>query len=227
MCFSAEASFTSAAILGTIGALTMKEAYPKKMGYFAVIPLVFALQQFLEGIVWWTMSLENNYSLLHDISTQGFLLIAGVFWPLWIPCVLYRIESSLFRKKVLSICIAFGTISALAAVISMLLLGNEAQVVTHHLAYPIPLKSRTGDVYSLSQIGYSFILMLYVFATIGASFVSSIQYMWVFGVLALMGFIVAQILYAFAFGSVWCFFAALISMICYIIVKKAPSLTNQ
>ncbi len=43
--------------------------------------------------------------------------------------------------------------------------------------------------------------------------------MWILGGLALMGFVVADSLYYEAFISVWCFYAAVISIILYFILR--------
>lgn len=52
MCFSATASFTSSAIIGVIGVLTLAKSNQPKEWLFASIPLLFALHQFAEGAVW-------------------------------------------------------------------------------------------------------------------------------------------------------------------------------
>ena len=54
MCFSAEASFTAAAVLVPFGALSMTRAYKTDPRYIpiATLPLLFGLQQALEGAVW-------------------------------------------------------------------------------------------------------------------------------------------------------------------------------
>lgn len=227
MCFSAEASFTSAGVLAIIGAITLREARketsPQKLCYLAVIPLMFALQQFFEGIVWVTMPPEYDYFLLHKISVQGFLIFAGMFWPVWIPYTLYSLEEDPKRKKILCVTLSLGIIVAAASALSMIIFGNEAHIVAHNIAYPLPLNAQEHGLFPYSKIGYVIILGLYVLVTIGSSFISTVRYVWIFGVLTLIGFIGAQILYAKAFGSVWCFFAAIISIVCYFIVKKSQS----
>lgn len=225
MCFSPEASFTSAGVLAVIGVATLKEAYPKQMAYLAFIPLIFAFQQFLEGIVWVTLSPNHYHPLLHLVSMKGFLIIASMYWPVWIPYTLYRLEPIPTRKRILGFCLIIGIVAAIAAGLSLLLLGNEVHIIAHHLAYPIPLKSHDHPIYSISREGYAIVLTLYVIATIGASLITSIRYVWIFGVLTLIAFMVAQVLYSHSFGSVWCFFAALISVVSYAIVRKSPPLS--
>lgn len=52
MCFSATASFTSSAVIGVIGVATLARSTHRREWLFASIPLLFALHQFAEGMVW-------------------------------------------------------------------------------------------------------------------------------------------------------------------------------
>lgn len=225
MCFSAEASFTSAGVLAVIGVLTYRESQKedrtKKLYYLAVIPLMFALQQFFEGIVWITMPPENDYIFLNKIAKYGFLLFAGLFWPIWIPYTLYKIEENPQRKKLIFVTLCIGGMVAISGALSMIILGNEARVVAHNIAYPLPLSAQEYGLTPFFRMTYALILGLYVIVTIGSNFISTVRYIWIFGFLTLIGFITAQILYTHAFGSIWCYFAALISSVSYLIVKKA------
>jgi len=83
MCFSAQASFTAAAFIGTIGVVTIARA-KKPMRALAITPLFFALQQALEGIVWLTMDVGDSTSLLHKASMYTFLVFATMIWPVHI-----------------------------------------------------------------------------------------------------------------------------------------------
>lgn len=58
--------------------------------------------------------------------------------------------------------------------------------------------------------------MLYVAATCLSGFVSSHPFVRLFGGLALLSFIATYIFYAQALVSVWCFFAAILSMLLYV-----------
>src|SRR5581483_10832077 len=62
MCFSAEASFTAAAILLPAGAIGMQRAYRTERRYlpFAALPLFFGLQQLFEDLVWTGNALSNG-----------------------------------------------------------------------------------------------------------------------------------------------------------------------
>ena len=53
MCFSATASFSAAAVCGAIGVLTVRRASRPDL-MLALIPVIFALHQAFEGVVWLT-----------------------------------------------------------------------------------------------------------------------------------------------------------------------------
>lgn len=54
MCFSAQASFTAAALLLPAGAVGVYKAYRTHRRYMAIcaLPFLFGLQQLFEGLVW-------------------------------------------------------------------------------------------------------------------------------------------------------------------------------
>ncbi|RRJ46375.1 hypothetical protein EIM03_29860 [Pseudomonas aeruginosa] len=54
MCFSAPASFTAAAVLLGLGTVTMRRARSRRELPYAAIPLLFGVQQLLEGMLWLT-----------------------------------------------------------------------------------------------------------------------------------------------------------------------------
>ena len=59
MCFSAAASFTAGAVLTGIGVATLRKVEHPTYYLFASIPLLFAVQQFSEGVLWLTLPSAN------------------------------------------------------------------------------------------------------------------------------------------------------------------------
>lgn len=51
MCFSASASFIAGASLSAIGVATLRRVESKKEIPFATIPLLFGIQQLIEGVI--------------------------------------------------------------------------------------------------------------------------------------------------------------------------------
>src|SRR5947207_8294564 len=100
MCFSAKASFIAAGSLSVIGLLSIRKAsiIKKKLIPFASTPLIFAIQQASEGIVWITLTNDLPH-YFYTFGIYSFVFFAGIWWPLWLPITLYIIENKVIRKK--------------------------------------------------------------------------------------------------------------------------------
>ncbi len=82
MCFSAEASFSAAALLAAVGYATVSDTKNKQELCLAAIPFIFAMQQFAEGLLWVAITYDMMNSVLGLIGKYIFLFIAFVNWPL-------------------------------------------------------------------------------------------------------------------------------------------------
>jgi hypothetical protein len=220
MCFSATASFTAAGVLASIGILTMRQAPSLNLRLLAAVPLFFAVQQLLEGIVWVTLNSGQTNTLLHLVSVYGFLFFAGIFWPVWVPGVLCRLEPNPSRKIILKASLTIGILIGAFYALVLVLIGSRAEALSHHISYPLLTGSFEHLQAQYGEIGYYIVLALYVLVVVGSCFISSIPYIWVFGMLIAAGLIISTVFYASALGSVWCYFTAAISVCLYFIVKK-------
>ncbi|CAD5936782.1 hypothetical protein PCC9214_01658 [Planktothrix tepida] len=99
MCFSATASFTASLSLSVLGIATLTQTTSKNQLLLASFPLLFATQQFLEGMVW--LNLDHQSSLLYFIGAYGFLGFATGIWLILCPVSVYLLENNPLRKKVI------------------------------------------------------------------------------------------------------------------------------
>ena len=106
MCFSATASFSAAAVLVGVGALTLKSARRPRELPFAAIPLLFAIQQLSEGVIWLTFSYEAP--LLNAVMTYVYTFFSHVLWPVYVPVAVLLIEPSGWRRRALFAFVAAG-----------------------------------------------------------------------------------------------------------------------
>ena len=83
MCFSATASFSAGAVLLGFGALTLTAARRPRELLFAAIPLLFAIQQLSEGVVWLTFRYEAPQ--LNAVMTHVYSFFSHVLWPVYVP----------------------------------------------------------------------------------------------------------------------------------------------
>ena len=90
MCFSATASFAAGGLLLGVGSLTLRRARTPRERPFAAIPLLFAIQQFIEGVIWLTFSREAP--LLNTVMTHAYSFFSHVLWPVYVPVAVLLIE---------------------------------------------------------------------------------------------------------------------------------------
>lgn len=204
MCFSATVSFVAGVSLAGIGVATVKQTQRKAEIPFAMIPLLFGAQQIVEGVLW--LSFRFEAPLLNVIMTYLFTLFSHVLWPIYVPFAIGLLEYVAWRKKVIS---AFQ-ITGIAVGLYLLYF---------IVRFPVTSEVHGHMVYLLPYVKEHPVLEFYVVASCVAPMFSSHKIINIFGVLALLLFIVAYWFYTVAFFSVWCFFAAILSAIIYLHFK--------
>ncbi|HMK27944.1 MAG TPA: DUF6629 family protein [Chitinophagaceae bacterium] len=218
MCFSATASFGASAVLVTIGIIAVAKAKTNRQRLFATIPLIFAVQQLTEGLLW--LSLKNaDMASWQPLITYFYLVFAMAVWPLWVPLTIRLLEKDARRKKTMNVLV---TIGALVSIIVVLVLS----LYPVHAMTPACLSCPFSATPSLSQhLHYQFTFppvpegligtftALYIMATIITPFISSIKKMKWLGFVFLASYLFAVILYDGFVISIWCFFAALLSFV--------------
>lgn len=199
MCFSASASFVSGGLLLGVGALTVPAARARAELPFAAIPLLFAVQQLSEGVIWWTYAHEAPR--LQAAMTQFYSFFSHVLWPVYVPLAVLLLEPPGWRRVVMRGIAAAG-------------LAVGAYLLYAMFAYPITARATGNHVEYVSPHFYAALTMsAYLLATTGSMLVSSQRVVKVFGALALIAFVLAYEIYTTWFISVWCFFAALLSVV--------------
>jgi hypothetical protein len=205
MCFSAAASFTAGVSLSVLGVATMKMTGRKAEVPFAMIPLLFGIQQIIEGLLW--LSFLYDAPLLNVTMTYAFTLFSHVLWPVFVPFSIRLLETAAWRKKAISAFLITGIAVGLY---------NMYYIVR----YPVLSEVDCHIVYVLPHFNNKLTVMaLYLAATCAGSLFSSSKLVNVFGVLALLLFVLAYWFYMVAFFSVWCFFAAILSVVIYLHFK--------
>lgn len=209
MCFSAGASFSAAGALSVIGLLSMKQVHDKRLYPLSLIPLLFALQQFSEGIVWLALDNKISEALILPASYM-FIGTAFILWPIYISIATLAYEQQITRKRLLYIPFLVGLSLTAYAIFHLVFYEIQAQIVSCHIFYSVK-----DTVFS-----YYFTIP-YLVATILPFFISSIKKMWILGLAFLISFIVSFFVYTTWLTSIWCFFAATLSMLLYWIISSA------
>src|SRR5688500_18586022 len=107
MCFSASASFGASVVLGTVGVITLKKVKAPEQIPFAVIPLMFAVQQLSAGSLWIGLS-DPAHAAWRHFPVYIFLIFAQLVWPSWVPFSLLLLERDRVRRKALTFLLIIG-----------------------------------------------------------------------------------------------------------------------
>jgi len=211
MCFSAAASFAGSAVMSSVGVANVKRPLKPSQRIFASIPLIFGAQQLLEGIIWVTLR-SGRYSQLQDFSAHFYLIAALVVWPTLIPLSTFFMEEVGSRKKTIAVFLGIGVIVSVYSAYSLTFYQVTPQIQGAHIVYITNFPNIAGDV--------SFVM--YLASTTFSLFVSSVKHMGQLGIMIIASLIVTSVFFAHYLTSVWCFFAAAISVMVYCILSEQP-----
>ncbi|MFA5186091.1 MAG: DUF6629 family protein [Patescibacteria group bacterium] len=203
MCFCASGSFAASGVLAVVGAATIAISQ-KEDRLIAAIPLVFAVQQAIEGFQWLAPHPGTSSLLLG----YGFLIFAFIFWPAYLPLATYRVELDRRRRSILRWFIFVGALTS--TYLLWALLAQPLRIFVHPfgIEYLINLP--------LGLLGASW----YLLATCGSLMASSRRSLQWFGAAAMFAALSSQAVFQSAFISVWCFFGALLSAFVFFMVKR-------
>jgi len=201
MCFSASASFSAGAVLTVIGIASIKKTQQPSQIPFASIPFVFGIQQITEGFVWLSLT-DPAYAAMQSAATYIFLFIAQIVWPVWVPFSVAILEKKTERKKLERVIVLLGAVVSIYLAYCLLTFHVEARILGKHISYL--------QEYPQGPKHYGGIL--YIIATVVPPFFSPLKRMWSLGLSILISYIITTIFYEDYITSVWCFFAAVISV---------------
>jgi hypothetical protein len=216
MCFSAGASFTGGIVISAIGVATLGKVRKPAQKLFAGIPLLFGFQQFAEGVLWITLR-SGGHERLQDAVAYIFLITALIIWPVMLPLSMWLMEEVKKKKIILVGLMVTGGILSLFYAFCLLSYNVTPRIQSFHIQYI--------DEFPGTLIKIAFVV--YLASTIAPLFVSSIKWMWLFGILITVSCLVTGIFFAQYLTSIWCFFAALVSVVIYWILSGSQSKTSQ
>jgi hypothetical protein len=208
MCFSAGASFGAGAALVFIGGASLKQVQKPSQVAFASIPILFSIQQVIEGFLWVSLP-DPTASATQHVATYAFLFFAQVVWPLLVPFSILFMEKGGKHKTILKLLSVVGLAVSCYLLYCLITFPVQARIIGYHVSYeqdyPALLRN-TGAV-------------LYIVATIAPLFFSQVRGMWILGLTILVSYIVTELFYSHYVVSVWCFFASLISLAVLFIMR--------
>lgn len=215
MCFSAGASFVASGVLTAVGVATLVKVNvsdkEKNFGQgeklLFAIPFLFAMQQFLEGIVWITTGSGSEIcgASTNLLAGYGFLFFALLLWPTLVPWMAYRLERKQKRQQLIAVFAFLGMVVT-------------ASLVGFLLGYPLIISTSEHHVlYEVSDAlkGDKWLQVFYVLSVVIPGIITSNRFLryWLLAVLG--SYLVAAYFYNSVYVSVWCFFSAILSLAIY------------
>ena len=220
MCFSASVSYSAAAVLVGTGVYAVQQARRLQPLYlmWALVPVFFGLQQAFEGRVW--QELDAGDASAAVPFALGFHFFSHFLWLWWFPLCSYLVEpgqasktgqnsrTGKIRKRVIGGCAIFGAFTG-ALVYSVMLFHPEWMSVAvreHSITYDFSVPFRSSIHLPITPAA------LYALTILVALLFSSHRLIRIFGGLVALSMVLASVAYGYAYVSVWCFFAAVLSL---------------
>jgi hypothetical protein len=221
MCFSANASYTAAAILLSTGGVATQRAYQTKRSYLAlaVLPVMFGLQQLFEGLVWTGNTLSSDDMVMR--YSTAYMFFSWLAWPVWVPLSVYFLEPCRRRYVYLLFAILGSMVGALQY---FPYFAHQGWLVTKFLPNAISYQGTVlFDYIMRRELTY----VIYLFVIIIPLLTASNWRVQVFGLLVALVAITTYLFFRFAYISVFCFGGAVISLyIVYMVFRETESRTG-
>jgi len=200
MCFSATANFVGSAGLGAVGVVTLTKVKHRRELLFAALPTLFAIHQFIEGFVWLGLDGTLSLTVAHDMGA-AFMLYAQGLLPFLLPLSVLLFEPNGKSRRRMLPFLALGT-------------GTALYILWALTAYPLQLYVRQNSIVYINQAtNNTAVAVLYVIATCGSLFFSKVRAMVIFGAANMAILLVVMAFKRYAFTSLWCAYAAIVSVI--------------
>ncbi len=212
MCFSATASFAATGVTAVAGTAAVASSRRPAHILLASIPLIFAAHQFAEGVLWLSLS-DGAHAAWRAPATYVFLTFGEVVWPFWVPLAILALEGDPRRRKVLVVLLGLGIIVAAARAIGLAAYPVSSAIVGHHIQYRLDQPWVLRHPFDV----------LYVVALVLPPFVPTSRLLRGLGVAILVSLVVSRVFYYETFISVWCFFAALISALVVVVLRRGAA----
>lgn len=204
MCFSAQASFISATCIVGLGIVAQKRVRQPRERPLAWMPFLFAVQQLIEGFIWLLLTHQSN-AISRSWLLGLFLFFAWVVWPIWVPWASLKIETNVKKRGLFTALLVLGALMAGVSLLQLFFAEPEVINVQNHLVYRLT-KMPHWPVFQMA------LQVIYVLVTLVPLLLSSVRGLVGLGATNFVALLISFLFFEEALPSVWCFFAALLSL---------------
>lgn len=217
MCFSATVSYSASAVLVTTGLYASSYARGLPLAYrlMALAPFLFGIQQAFEGRVWQMLNAGQAENAVP--YALGFHFFSHFLWLWWFPLCSYLLEKEKLRRRVFLGLGILGAITGGMVYFAVLFHPGWMSVSVEHYSIVYDITSPIRGSFSIpvpASVVYALIILVPLLF-------SSYRRLRAFGGLVLLSVVLTSVAYGYAFVSVWCFFAALLSLYLVYMVRNA------
>src|SRR6185437_4194950 len=201
MCFSPGADAVVGGIVVVIGVDAFRHVREPKQILLGSLPLLFGLHQIDEAFVW--LGLQGHVpESIERIGLWVYLLFALAALPALVPLAVLTVERVPSRRRVIGALAILGIAVGVSLAVALFRGSISAAIEGHHVAYDVSALSQGRDLTAL-----------YVVAACGALVACSARDLRVLGVMNLVAVPVLMWLTVSGFVSLWCFWAAIVSVV--------------
>lgn len=212
MCFSASVSYSAAAVLVSTGLYAVQQARRLQPPYWmwALVPVFFGVQQAFEGRVWQELDAGNASAAVP--FALGFHFFSHFLWLWWLPLCCYFVETAKVRRRVIGGIAIFGAFAGTLVYSAMLSHPEWMSVavrehsIVYNLSVPYSIPYRSSIHVPITPAA------LYALTILVPLLFSGHRQIRIFGGLVALSMVLASEAYSAAYVSVWCFFAAVLSL---------------
>ena len=179
----------------------------------AITPLGFGLQQLCEGVIW--IGIGGGNAELVRAASLAYLHFALFFWPFWIPLSTLFLEARWKKRLVVGSFALLGLAGGLMLYLPLVINPDlvETKVVEHSLQYDFDKSPALMFPWTLWKVLYLAVVAVPIL-------MSDQKEVVVVGFVLILLAGVSHYFNAYAFVSVWCFFAAVLSIyLCYFFIR--------
>ncbi|OBF07598.1 hypothetical protein A5730_12240 [Mycobacterium sp. ACS4054] len=197
MCFSITADLVVGTALVPVAVASLREVKHWREVPFASLPAVFSVHQFLEAAVWPNRVVSAGFA---NFAMHAYVFIALPVLPLLVPVAILMLEPRGARLRVAPFAVLGAVVSAYLAVVVL-----AKPVGVTRCPHVLEYQTASRDSYLWA--------VLYILAVIGPALMSGYRSIVVFGLANLVGLVLVAMFYFEAFASVWCIYAAVMSVL--------------
>jgi hypothetical protein len=201
VCFSPEADAAVGVVVIAVGIDALRHVRVGNEIVLASLPVLFGVHQLTEAFVWWGLQ-GRVADVVQSVAVWMYLIFALALVPVLVPLAVGLVERKLGRRRVIAACGVLGAVVGVALAVPMFRGTVTATIKSNYIEYHVEALTRGGQLTAL-----------YVVATCGALLASSYRDIAALGVVNLMALPLLIWLTVGGFVSLWCFWAAIVSVI--------------